>query len=172
VTRPAVRVRPAGEGDLDAVVALFASVAAEGRWIAGEAPIDLPRRRARFAAALQRPDMVMLVAEGRTGEGSARLVGQLAIELTGYGVGELGMLVAADWRRRGVGGALLAAGLAVGAGLRRRPRPRSGSAAALSAAAQSAGVSLHGSGRRQAGRYRLISGAPADQPGSPSCCSR
>jgi RimJ/RimL family protein N-acetyltransferase len=46
---------------------------------------------------------VMLVAEA-----GGELVGQLDLRLARYGVADLGMLVAAGWRRRGVGSALLA----------------------------------------------------------------
>lgn len=102
-----VQVRRARPGDLDAIVELFASVAAEGRWIAAEAPIDRSSRRRRLRERLNRPDEVMLVAEA-----GGETVGQLVVDLAGYGVAELGMLVAAQWRRRGVGSALLAAGIA------------------------------------------------------------
>jgi RimJ/RimL family protein N-acetyltransferase len=39
------------------------------------------------------------------------LVGNLGIQLYGYGVAELGMMVADGWRGRGVGSALLQAGI-------------------------------------------------------------
>jgi RimJ/RimL family protein N-acetyltransferase len=99
-----MEVRPAREGDLDVLVELYAAVAAEGRWIGGEAPVDRDRRRARMAAMLERPDAAMFVAE--TGAG---VVGQLGIELAGYGVADLGMLVAEDWRGHGAGSALMRA---------------------------------------------------------------
>ena len=46
---------------------------------------------------------------GGVGEGGAgeRIVGQLNFEVAPYGVASLGMCVAADWRGRGVGGALV-----------------------------------------------------------------
>jgi RimJ/RimL family protein N-acetyltransferase len=101
-----VRVRRARPGDLDAVVALFASVAAEGRWIAAEAPIDRAVRRRQLRERLDRRDAVMFVAEV-----GGVIIGQLVVDLAGYGVAEVGMLVAAEWRRRGVGSALLGAGI-------------------------------------------------------------
>jgi RimJ/RimL family protein N-acetyltransferase len=104
---PAVQVRRARHGDLDAVVALFASVAAEGRWIAAEAPIDRGLRRRQLRERLDRRDAAMFVAEV-----GGVIVGQLVVDLAGYGVAEVGMLVAAEWRRRGVGSALLGAGIA------------------------------------------------------------
>ncbi len=102
-----VVVRPAGQEDLDDLVALYAAVAAEGRWIGGEAPVDVALRRARMAERLDRPDARVLVADD-----GGRVVGQLGIELAPYGVADLGMLVADGWRGRGVGSALLRAGIA------------------------------------------------------------
>jgi RimJ/RimL family protein N-acetyltransferase len=106
-TPPAgVTVRPLREADLDALVELYAAVAAEGRWIGAEAPVDRERRRRRFADDLQRDNTVMLVAEA-----GGELVGELGLLVAGYGVADLGMLVAEGWRRRGVGSALLRAGI-------------------------------------------------------------
>lgn len=102
----AVTVRPAREEDLDAVVEMYAAVAEEGRWIAAEGPVDRERRRRRLAEDLQRDNAVMLVADG-----GGELVGQLGLVLANYGVADLGMLVADGWRRRGVGSALLRAGI-------------------------------------------------------------
>jgi RimJ/RimL family protein N-acetyltransferase len=101
-----VTVRRAREKDLDALVDLMVAVAEEGRWIATEAPVDRERRRRRFAEDLERDDTVLLVADA-----GGQLVGQLGLVLARYGVADLGMLVAAGWRRRGVGSALLRAGI-------------------------------------------------------------
>jgi RimJ/RimL family protein N-acetyltransferase len=101
-----VTVRRAREEDLDALVDLMVAVAEEGRWIATEAPVDRERRRRRFAEDLERDDTVLLVADA-----GGRLVGQLGLVLARYGVADLGMLVADGWRRRGVGSALLRAGI-------------------------------------------------------------
>ncbi|HEV8166945.1 MAG TPA: GNAT family N-acetyltransferase, partial [Actinomycetota bacterium] len=98
------RARP---GDVDTLVELYAGVAAEGRWIAAEAPVDRAMRRRRMSELLDRPDGAMFVAEA-----GGELVGQVGMELARYGVADLGMLVAAGWRGRGVGSALVAAGLA------------------------------------------------------------
>jgi RimJ/RimL family protein N-acetyltransferase len=101
-----VTVRAAREEDLDAMVDLLAAVAEEGRWIGTEAPVDRERRRRRYAEDLHRDNTVVLVADA-----GGELVGHLGLILAPYGVADLGMLVAAGWRGRGVGGALLRAGI-------------------------------------------------------------
>ena len=101
-----VTVRPAREEDIDAMVDLLAAVAEEGRWIGTEAPVDRERRRRRYAEDLQRDNTVVLVADA-----GGQLVGELGLILARYGVADLGMLVAAGWRQRGVGSALLRAGI-------------------------------------------------------------
>ncbi len=101
-----VVVRPVREEDLDAVVDLIAAVAAEGRWIATEAPVDRERRRRVLAEGLARERTLLLLAEA-----GGRPVGQLSMDVEGFGVADLGMMVADGWRGRGVGSALLRAGL-------------------------------------------------------------
>ena len=101
-----VTVRPAREEDIDAMVDLLAAVAEEGRWIGTEAPVDRERRRRRYAEDLQRDNTVVLVADA-----GGELVGELGLILARYGVADLGMLVAVGWRQRGVGSALLRAGI-------------------------------------------------------------
>ena len=98
-----VTVRPAREDDLDAMVDLTVAVAEEGRWIGTEAPVDRERRRQRYAGDIQRDDTGVFVADA-----GGQLVGHLGLVLARYGVADLGMLVAAGWRGRGVGTALLA----------------------------------------------------------------
>jgi RimJ/RimL family protein N-acetyltransferase len=105
-TATEVVVRPAREQDLDAIVELFVEVAAEGRWIGTEPPVDRDRRRRRLAETLDQDREVVLVAEA-----GGRIIGQLGMDLAGYGVADLGMLVAEGWRGRGVGSALLRAGI-------------------------------------------------------------
>ena len=100
---PSVTVRPATLADVDAVVAMLAEVAGEGRWIATEAPVDVDRRRRRMVEDIEREDAVVLVAEV-----AGERVGELGLHLAGYGVADLGMAVAAGWRGRGIGSALLA----------------------------------------------------------------
>jgi ribosomal protein S18 acetylase RimI-like enzyme len=98
-----VTVRRAGVADADAVVAMLAEVAGEGRWIATEAPVDLEQRRRRLLEDVEREDAIVLVAEA-----GGRPVGELGLQLARYGVADLGMAVAAGWRGRGIGSALLA----------------------------------------------------------------
>ena len=99
-------VRPANEDDLDAAVDLYAAVAEEARWIGAEAPVDRVERRARFESSVRRDDAQFFVAD----EGG-RIVGELGIEVAGYGVADFGMMVAADVRGGGVGSALLSAAI-------------------------------------------------------------
>ena len=97
-----VTVRDATLADVDALVDMLVEVAGEGRWIGTEAPVDVERRRRRMAADVDAEDAVVLVAEA-----GGVPVGQLGLHLAPYGVADLGMLVAAGWRGRGVGTALL-----------------------------------------------------------------
>ena len=101
--RPPVTIREASLADVDRLLDLVVAVAGEGRWISVEAPVDLAARRRRMVEELEGEQTVMLVAEA-----GGELVGQLDLRLARYGVADLGMLVAAGWRRRGVGSALLA----------------------------------------------------------------
>ena len=82
-------------------------MAAEGRWIGGEVPIDRPQWRQGFRDKFLAPaDSTMLAAV--VGADQQTIIGHVGME--GHrGVAELGMLVASDWRGRGVGSALLAA---------------------------------------------------------------
>jgi RimJ/RimL family protein N-acetyltransferase len=89
------------------MVDLLEAVAAEGRWIGTEAPVDRGARRRRFAEGLQRDDQVTYVAVA-----DGALVGQLGVELERSGVAGLGVHVAAEWRGRGVGSSLMESGIA------------------------------------------------------------
>jgi GNAT superfamily N-acetyltransferase len=102
VTRPTWTIRPKGERDAEAVVALIAEVAREGRWIATEWPFDTEERARTLREALLARRCVGWVAlDGR------ELVGDLDVYDLAQDEPELGMVVAASHRRRGIGRALL-----------------------------------------------------------------
>lgn len=95
-------VRPKGERDVAGAVALQAEVAREGRWIATEWPFDVEARTAaQRDALLHRYTVGWVALDGRT------VVGDLTVWDVGREEPELGMIVAAAHRRRGIGRALL-----------------------------------------------------------------
>ena len=104
-TDEAFAVRPAVDADLLAVVDLWEAVAGEGRWIGRELPLDRAELMERMRGSLDDHRSERFVAL----DGSGAVVGSLGIELAPYGVAELGMAVAAGWRGRGVGSALVEA---------------------------------------------------------------
>jgi GNAT superfamily N-acetyltransferase len=97
-----VVVRTLAEADVDAALDLFEGVVAEGRWLASEPPLARHEVRARWEDLLATGDGVILLAD--EGEGP---IGLAAV--VGRKIPELGMLVRADRRGRGVGDALLRA---------------------------------------------------------------
>lgn len=100
-------MRPLREAEVPAVVELLAAVAAEGRWLGTEAPVDRAGRAEQLRADLA------------TSAGVARLVatvgdeivGHVGLDLAATGVANLGMFVAGPWRGRGVGTALVTAAI-------------------------------------------------------------
>jgi RimJ/RimL family protein N-acetyltransferase len=94
------RVRPAGDEDRLPLARLFAAVAEERDGIASEPPIDIEER----AASWTLDGTLVAVAD-------AEIIGSLHVEQSRFGFGEIGMMVARDWRGRGVGGELLAAAI-------------------------------------------------------------
>ena len=96
----AIEVRPAAEADRHALALLFGAVAEERDGIAAEPPVDIEKR----AETWRLEGTFVAVAAGE-------VVGQLHVEQSWMGFGELGMMVAADWRGRGVGSALVAAAI-------------------------------------------------------------
>jgi ribosomal protein S18 acetylase RimI-like enzyme len=102
VTRAAWTIRPAGERDVDAVVALLAEIAREGNFIATEWPFDIgARARTLRDALLLRRSVGWIATEGR------ELIGELSVIDVTQEEPEIGMIVAASHRGRGIGRALL-----------------------------------------------------------------
>ncbi|MGH2806997.1 MAG: GNAT family N-acetyltransferase [Actinomycetota bacterium] len=98
---PGVTVREASFDDLAAALDVYETVAAEGRWIGAEAPVDRERRLSKWRDTLEHPRETMFVAVAPGGE----IVGNAS--MTWAGVSDLGMAVLDEWRRKGVGSALL-----------------------------------------------------------------
>jgi RimJ/RimL family protein N-acetyltransferase len=104
-----VIVRPvSNEIDLDAALDVYEAVAAEGRWIGAEAPVDRDARMVAWRTAfLDGSSDVMFVADVE-----GEIVGAAALQglgRCGSGLYELGMHVASEHRGRGVGSGLLEA---------------------------------------------------------------
>ena len=98
----AFEVRNGRVEDARALFELFAAVAEERDGIATEPPVDLDARTSQFAASM---DQTIVAVAGD------EYVGLLHLEPNRHGFAELGMLVAREWRGRGVGSALLAAAI-------------------------------------------------------------
>jgi RimJ/RimL family protein N-acetyltransferase len=96
----AVEIRPAEDADRIPLALLFAAVAEEREGIAAEPPIDVEKRAASW-------DLDRTLVALAAGE----VVGLLFVLESGFGFGEIGMMVAEGWRGRGVGTALVAAAI-------------------------------------------------------------
>jgi RimJ/RimL family protein N-acetyltransferase len=95
-----VEIRLAADEDRLPLARLFAAVAEERDGIAAEPPVDVERHAANW----QLDRTFVAVSDGS-------VIGRLHIEPPFFGCGEIGMMVARDWRGRGVGSALLAAAI-------------------------------------------------------------
>jgi RimJ/RimL family protein N-acetyltransferase len=100
VPGPQFEIRPARDEDRIPLTMLFAAVAGERDGIATEPPVDIEASAARLAL-----DGFIVAVAGN------KIVGSIDIGRSRFGFGEIGMLVARDWRGRGVGSALLAAAI-------------------------------------------------------------
>ena len=98
-----LQIRPAAPVDVEAMLDALEPVVAEGRWLGAEPPFDRADRRERLLASFgnERAAQLLAVVEDDT------IVGHLGLDLAPYGVAQLGMFVAAEWRGRGVGSALV-----------------------------------------------------------------
>ncbi len=97
-----MRVRTLAEADLEPSLDLFEEVAAEGRWLANEPPVDRREVAARWRDLIRTGEGTILLADdGGPPAGLAAMVG--------FASPELGMLVRAGLRGRGIGDALVRA---------------------------------------------------------------
>lgn len=103
-----IRIRPAESGDAQPLVALASEVGGEeGAWLLTTEALRSVAEERRYLRAVRRhPDASVFVAEDEE-----RIVGRLSlardIHLASRHVADLGLMVAASHRRRGVGRALL-----------------------------------------------------------------
>jgi RimJ/RimL family protein N-acetyltransferase len=104
------RIRPAEPGDAEALVALARAVGGEpGGWLITTTDWRSEGDERRYLKALRRhPHAAVYVAEARGGE----IVGRLSVARDPHPasahVADLGLMVDARWRRRGIGTGLLA----------------------------------------------------------------
>lgn len=95
-----IAVRPAEEADRRALAVLIAAVAEERTGIATEPPVNVDR----LAESWLLDGTLVALAEDE-------IVGEIRVGPSWMGLGELGMLVSANWRGRGVGSALMTAAI-------------------------------------------------------------
>ena len=104
-------VRPASPRDARSFVELFRVVADEGRFIRSEQPHgDVRSYRRRFRASVTSDHARLLAVSGD------RVIGEVGVEREEHPVmrhvATIGMMVAPDWRGRGVGSSLMEAAIA------------------------------------------------------------
>lgn len=98
---PGVLIRPAHPADVPRIIALFTTVAEERDSIGTEPGFDVAQRRSSILMAIEREASCVLVAALED-----TVVGSLNLQVD-YSVGSLGMMVARQYRRQGIGGRLL-----------------------------------------------------------------
>jgi RimJ/RimL family protein N-acetyltransferase len=96
-----MHVRQSREEDRLPLARLFAAAVDERVWLGTQPPVDV---EARAASWLLDGDLLAEV--------DGEIVGSIHVERTKHGFGEIGMVVARDWRGRGVGSALMEAAIA------------------------------------------------------------
>jgi RimJ/RimL family protein N-acetyltransferase len=99
-----VDVRSAVPTDVAGIVGLHARVAAEGRWIGTEVPVDCERFARLFAEAIESEDSTLFVAVNEDS-----VVGNLGVHPSTPGVLGVGMSIDLAYRGQGIGTALLRA---------------------------------------------------------------
>jgi ribosomal protein S18 acetylase RimI-like enzyme len=97
--------------DLDQMVNLLWRVAAEGNWIGTEVPFDRQERKERYARLLEAAGSTIFVADASS-QGGPRVVGEINVSVATYGVADISMMLAGEWRGVGLGRALLDAAIA------------------------------------------------------------
>jgi RimJ/RimL family protein N-acetyltransferase len=102
------QIRRAHESDLDGIADVYVEVAAEGRWIGAEGPVDRSERVERWRGSLLDGSSVTFVAED-----DGRIVGSATVNgiagPCGTGVMDLGMALLGGYRGQGLGSKLLQA---------------------------------------------------------------
>jgi RimJ/RimL family protein N-acetyltransferase len=99
-SRGQFEIRPARDDDRLPLAHVFAAVAEERDGIATEPPVDIEARAATWTLE----GTLVAVAGGE-------VIGSVHVEASRHGFGELGMAIVREWRGRGVGSALLEAGI-------------------------------------------------------------
>ncbi len=102
-----MHVRRATPDDAEPFAAVVAAVAAEGRWIGTEAPVDVAAFAARIRGEIESGENPRWVLEDDDG----RVVGTMALSTTTAGVSGLGMCIVEEARGRGGGHLLMDAAL-------------------------------------------------------------
>lgn len=98
-------LRQATADDFDAFRAVYEPIAAEGRWIGGELPVDWEARRSFFVEGVTDPRRFVLLAEADDGTP----VGWISAEQEAGGRVAFGMGIVDGHRSTGLGTQLLAA---------------------------------------------------------------
>jgi RimJ/RimL family protein N-acetyltransferase len=98
------KILPLGPERVEEFLDVLETVAAEGKWIGTEAPIDRAERSSRLSEGIEDGTNVMFIAEV-----DGRVVGGAGLhQMTRHtGLFDLGMMILEEWRRRGIGSALV-----------------------------------------------------------------